>query len=83
LSKVCGDRTRGNGFKLKKVRFRLDIRNNYYTVMVVRQWNRLPRDVVEAQSPETFEARLVQALRQPHLAVDVPVYCRGVELNNP
>jgi len=29
---------------------------------MVRHWNRLPRDVVDAPSPETFKARLDQAL---------------------
>ena len=40
----------------------MDIRKKSSTVRVVRHWNRLPRDVVDAPLLETFKARLDQAL---------------------
>jgi len=33
-----------------------------FTVRVVRRWNRLPSDVVDAPSPETFKVKLDKAL---------------------
>ncbi|KFP46699.1 hypothetical protein N323_11201, partial [Cathartes aura] len=62
FSRACCNRTRGNGFKLKEGRFRLDIRKKFFMMRVVKHWNRLLREVVDAPSLETFKARLDRAL---------------------
>ena len=58
FTRACGDRTRGNGFKLTKGRFTLDIRKKFFTMRAVRHWHRLPRAAVNAPSLELFKARL-------------------------
>lgn len=47
FTRACNDRTRGNGFKLKESRFRLEIGKKLFTVRVVMHWNRLSREVVD------------------------------------
>jgi len=62
FSRACCDRTRSNGFKLREGRFRLDRRKRFYTMRVVKHYNRLAREAVEAPSLETFKVRLHGAL---------------------
>ena len=40
----------------------MDIRGKFFTERVVRCWNRLPREAVDAPSLEVFNARLDGAL---------------------
>ena len=56
--KAYSNRMKGNGSTLEECRFRLDIRKKLFTVGVVRHWNRLSREVVDAPPPKVFKARL-------------------------
>ena len=56
---VCRDRTKGKDFKLKKKgNVKLNIKKELSTVKVIRNQNRLPREVVDAPCLELFKARL-------------------------
>ena len=67
--------------KLKEGRFMLDRKKKYFTVRVVRHWNRLPSVVVDALSLETFKDRLDKSQGNLIQLWCVSVHCRGVGLD--
>jgi ribonuclease P/MRP protein subunit RPP40 len=50
--------TRNNGYKLKAINYKTGILGNFFTYRVVNLWNRLPAEVVEAETLGVFRERL-------------------------
>jgi len=57
------DSTRSNASTLFQGRFTLDIRKSFFSARAVRQWHRLPREVVKPPSLEVLRSRVDVALR--------------------
>ena len=55
----------------------MDVRKMFFTVRVVRDWHRSPREVVDAPLLETLLVRLDGAL-STLCSVGVPVHYRGI-----
>ena len=54
-----GDKTRGNGFEVKEGKFRMGVRQKFFTQRAVRHW---PREAVDVPFLEVFKTRLDWAL---------------------
>jgi len=50
--------TRGNDFKLNKIRAKCDLRKYFFTNRVVNIWNSLANYVITAESVNSFKSRL-------------------------
>ena len=82
FGRICCDRTWGNGFKLKEGWSRLDIRKKVF-------YNKSGEALAQAAQgggacavPEDIQGQAGQASEQLDVAVDVPVQCRRVGLDN-
>ena len=62
FTRVCSDRTRGNGSQLREGRFRLDLRKKFFPMRVVKHWPTLSREAVAALSLTGVKAKLDGAL---------------------
>lgn len=76
--RACSGRMRVNRFKLEEGTFGLDIRKKSFTVKVVRYWNRLSGEVVNASSLKSLNSQTGWGFEQAGLE-SVPDYSRGVE----
>lgn len=76
FSRACSKR--GKGFKLKKNRFRLDIRKNFYD----KGGETLERIAQRGGRCNIFgkvEGQVGWGCEQPDLVKEVPTHCRGLE----
>ena len=71
------DRKKGNAFKLKERRFRLDVRGKHLTQREMKHWNRFT-EVVDAPLLEVFKARLGAGHEQPHLVASNPDHSNSI-----
>jgi hypothetical protein len=49
---------RGNSMKLFKTRCRLNIRKNFFNQRVIDKWNKLPNNVLQSNTVNTFKNSL-------------------------
>lgn len=67
-------------FKLKESIVRLYVKKKFFTLRLVRHWNKFPRVVVDVLFLEIFKTKLEQGFEQPDLVEIVPDYGQGTGL---
>ncbi|KAK4812030.1 hypothetical protein QYF61_025021 [Mycteria americana] len=77
FSRACCNRTRGNSFKLKEGRFRLDKEEIFYDGETLEQ---VAQRCSGGPIPGNVQGQIGQGCEQPDLLEDVPAHCRVVGL---
>jgi len=82
FSRACSNKTRGNCFKLKKSRFRIDIRKKLFYNEGGETLEQVAQRGGRCFIPRNFQSQVEQGSEQPDLVEDVPAHCRGVGLGD-
>lgn len=73
FNRIFKDKTSGHFFKLKEGRVRLYIKEEFFTMRLVRNWNKLPREAVDVSCQELLKIRLDET-GQPALVKGIPAH---------